>query len=116
MLKTRITELLGIQYPIISAPMARMSGGVLAAAVSSAGGMGTFGAAGRDVSSTGPEYVREQIRHIRSQKDKPFGAGFITHRIPTVPENFEVVLEEGVPVVLFSFARSGQVFEDRAAR
>lgn len=103
MLKTRLTELLGIRYPIISAPMARMSGGRLAAAVSSAGGLGTFGAVSGAV-ATGPDYIREQVRYIRSQTDKPFGVGFMTHRIPSSPQNFEAVLEERVPVVLFSFA------------
>ncbi|HEY5869023.1 MAG TPA: nitronate monooxygenase [Candidatus Tectomicrobia bacterium] len=103
MLKTRITELFGIRYPIISAPMVGYSGGSLAAAVSSAGGLGTFGAASSTI-SVGPDYVREQIRHIRSQTDQPFGVGFITHYIPVSPQNFEVVLEEAVPVVLFSFA------------
>lgn len=103
MLKTRLTELLGIRYPIISAPMARTSGGRLAAAVSSAGGLGTFGGVSTAV-PIGPDYIREQIRHIRSQTDRPFGVGFMTHRIPLYPQNFETVLEERVPVILFSFA------------
>ena len=54
MLKTRITERLGIHYPIISAPMAHMSGGRLAAAVSSAGGLGTFGCVNAS-GTTGPD-------------------------------------------------------------
>ena len=103
MLKTRITELFGIRYPIISAPMVRYSGGSLAAAVSSAGGLGTFGAASPN-NPVAPDYVRAQIRHIRAQTDQPFGVGFITHGIPVSPQSFEVVLEEEVPVVLFSFA------------
>ena len=103
MLMTRITRLLGLRYPIISAPMARHSGGSLAAAVASAGGLGTFGAVS-PATPIGPDYVREQIRAIRSQTDLPFGVGFITHCIPAAPENFEVVLEERVPVILFSFA------------
>ncbi len=74
MLKTRFTQLLGIQYPIISAPMARMSGGTLAAAVSSAGGLGTFGGVS-GFGGIGPEYIREQIQHIRSR----------THRIFDLP-------------------------------
>jgi nitronate monooxygenase len=102
MLKTRITELLGIRYPIISAPMARMSGGRLAAAVSSAGGLGTFGGV-TSATATGPDYIREQISYIRSQTDRPFGVGFITHFIPLSPQNFDTVLEENVPVILFSF-------------
>ena len=103
MLKTRITELLGIERPVISAPMVKMSGGRLAAAVSLAGGLGTFGCANA-LKNTDPEYIREQISYIRSQTDRPFGAGFQTHHIAATPENFETVLEEGVPVLLFSFA------------
>ena len=103
MLNTRITELLGIDRPIISAPMVKMSGGRLAAAVSSAGGLGTFGCVNA-ANTTGPEYIREQIGFIRSQTDKPFGAGFITQHIAAAPQNFEAVLEEEVPVILFSFA------------
>jgi nitronate monooxygenase len=71
--------------------------------VSSAGGLGTFGGVTPAV-PTGPDYIREQVRYIRSQTDRPFGVGFITHRIPLFPENFEAVLEEEVPVILFSFA------------
>jgi nitronate monooxygenase len=103
MLQTRLTALLGIRYPIISAPMARMSGGHLAAAVSTAGGLGTFGGV-TTATPTGPDYIREQIRYIRSQTDQPFGVGFITQFLPLAPQNFETVLEEKVPVVLFSFA------------
>jgi len=103
MLKTRITDLLGLRYPIISAPMVRHSGGSLAAAVSAAGGLGTFGAVSPG-NPVAPDYVRAQIRHIRSQTDQPFGVGFITHALSVSPQNFEAVLEEAVPVVLFSFA------------
>ena len=103
MLKTRITDLLGIDYPIISAPMIRSSGGRLAAAVSTAGGLGTFGCVNA-AKTTGPDYIREQIVHIRSQTDKPFGAGFLTQHIAASPQNFDTVLEEEVPVILLSFA------------
>ena len=95
--------MLGLRYPIISAPMARMSGGRLAATVSAAGGLGTFGGFSPAI-PTGPEYVREQIATIRARTDRPFGVGFITQWLSRAPENFEVVLEERVPVVLFSFA------------
>ena len=86
MLKTRVTKLLDIGYPIISAPMQRMSGGRLAAAVSSAGGLGTFGCVNAS-GTIGPDYIREQIDRIRSQTDKPFGAGFLTQHIARAPQN-----------------------------
>ncbi len=103
MLRTRITELLGVQYPIASSPMTNHSGGRLAAAVSQAGGLGTFGAIHPD----GSDWVREQINYIRSQTEKPFGIGFITHFIPDALPSFEVALDERVPVIAFSFADPG---------
>ncbi len=102
MLKTRITELLRIDRPIISAPMVKMSGGRLAAAVSSAGGLGTFGCV-NPANTVEAEYIREQIEYVRSKTDKPFGAGFQNLRIAAAPRNFDIVLEEDVPVILFSF-------------
>ena len=98
MLKTRFTELLGIRYPIISAPMQRMSGCRILR-----GRPGNLWLR-RAPGAISPDYVREQIGYIRSQTDKPFGAGFITMRIDNSLENFETVLEQQVPVILFSFA------------
>ena len=100
MLRTKITDLFGVSYPIMSSPMTNHSGGRLAAAVSHAGGLGSFGGIHPD----GPDFVREQVRYIRSQTDQPFGIGFITHFIPDSSQNFEVALDEGVPVIAFSFA------------
>ena len=100
MLQTRITELFGVSYPVMSAPMTNHSGGRLAAAVSKAGGLGSFGGIHPD----GPDFVREQVRYIRSQTDHPFGIGFITHLIPDWSQNFEAALDEGAPVIAFSFA------------
>lgn len=99
MLRTKITELFGVTYPVMSAPMTNHSGGQLAAAVSKAGGLGSFGGIHPD----GASYVREQVNHIRAQTDNPFCVGFITHLIPEVPQNFDAALEEKAPVVFFSF-------------
>ena len=99
MLRTKITELFDVSYPIMSAPMSNHSGGRLAAAVSQAGGLGSFGG----IHSAGPDYIREQVRYIRSQTDKAFGVGFITHLIPDWSQNFEAALDERVPVIAFSF-------------
>ena len=100
MLQTRFTDLLGLDYPIMSAPMSNHSGGTLAAAVSLAGGLGTFGGS----NSFGPDWFREQIRYVRSKTDRPFGVGFITQLIEPSPQNFEIALAERPPVVIFSFA------------
>lgn len=99
-LKTRITELFGIQWPILSAPMVRQSGSTLAAAVSEAGGLGQFSGS----NPAGSEWVREQIRRTRTLTSKPFGVGFLTHWLPQQSDQFAVVMEEKVPVMSFSFA------------
>lgn len=67
-MKTRITELLGIQHPIIQGGMAWVAEYHLAAAVSNAGGLGIIGAA-----SAPPEVVREQIQEAKKLTDQPFG-------------------------------------------
>jgi len=67
-METRITKLLGIQYPIFQGGMAWVADAHLAAAVSAAGGFGILG------SATAPaETVREMIRQVKEQTDKPFG-------------------------------------------
>ena len=99
MLKTRLTEKYRLRYPIMGAPMANHSSASLAAAVTKAGGLGGFGG----ISANGPDWVREQIRGVRSQTDGPFCVGFITAFIPGFEANFEVALEERVPLVMLSF-------------
>ena len=84
MLHTRITELLGLSYPIMSSPMTGSTSGQLAAAVSLAGGLGSFGG----INPGGPEWVHEHVRCVRSQTNRPFGVGFITHYIPLFLQNF----------------------------
>ena len=100
MLKTRITEMFGVEYPIMSAPMTMHSGGRLAAAVSKAGGIGSFGGIHMN---QGPDWLRGEIDHIRSQTDRPFGVGFITDFIPMFQGLFDATLEAKPPVVALSF-------------
>ena len=71
-MKTEITKLLGIEYPIIQGGMAWVAEYHLAAAVSEAGGLGLIGAA-----SAPPEWVREQIREVKKLTDKPFGVNIM---------------------------------------
>ena len=99
MLQTRFTDLLGLSLPIMSAPMSNHSGGTLAAAVSEVGGLGTFGGS----NGWSADWLREQIRHVRSVTDRPFGVGFITQLIERDPAGFETALDEGAPVMVFSF-------------
>jgi len=100
MIRTRFTNLLGLDYPVMSAPMSNHSGGQLAAAVSLAGGLGAFGG----TNDFGPEWLRQQIADVRSQTGRPFGVGFITQLIEYNTTNIEIALEERVPVFIFSFA------------
>lgn len=92
-MKTEITELLGIRYPILQGGMAWVAEYHLAAAVSNAGGFGIIGAA-----SAPPEVVREQIRKVKELTDKPFGVNVMLMN-PNAPEVAKVVVEEGVKAV-----------------
>jgi nitronate monooxygenase len=103
MLHTRFTEMFGLDYPVMSAPMALHSGARLAAAVSNAGGLGSFGGINR----VGPEWVRDEIRATREQTDRRFGVGYITHLLPVLGPMFDVAIEERVPVIALSFADPG---------
>lgn len=92
-MKTKITELLGIQYPIIQGGMAWVAEYNLAAAVSNAGGLGLIGAA-----SAPAEVVREQICKARELTDKPFGVNVMLMN-PNADEVAQVIVEEGIKVV-----------------
>ena len=92
-MKTEVTELLGIEYPIIQGGMAWVAEYHLAAGVSNAGGLGLIGAA-----SAPAEWVREQIREAKELTDKPFGVNIMLMS-PYADEVAKVVAEEGVKVV-----------------
>ena len=92
-MKTEITELLGIEYPIIQGGMAWAAEHHLAAAVSNAGGLGLIGAA-----SAPAEWVREQVREAKKLTDKPFGVNIMLMS-PYADEVAQVIVEEGVQVV-----------------
>jgi len=92
-MKTKVTELLGTQYPIIQGGMAWVAEYHLAAAVSNAGGLGIIGAA-----SAPAEIVREQIQKVKELTDKPFGVNVMLMN-PNADEVAKVIVEEGVKVV-----------------
>ncbi|MCI8664376.1 MAG: enoyl-[acyl-carrier-protein] reductase FabK [Hungatella sp.] len=92
-MKTRITELLGIQYPVIQGGMAWVAEHHLAAAVSAAGGLGLIGGA-----NAPGEVVREEIRKARELTDKPFGVNVMLMS-PHADDVAKVVVEEGIKVV-----------------
>ncbi len=92
-MNTRITELLGIEYPIIQGGMAWVAEAHLAAAVSNAGGLGLLGGA-----SAPAEVIRDMIRQTREMTDKPFGVNVMLMS-PYAKEVAQVVVEEKVQVV-----------------
>ncbi len=92
-MQTRITERLGIRYPILQGGMAWVAEYHLAAAVSEAGGLGIIGAANAPA-----EWVREQIRETKKRTDKPFGVNVMLMS-PYADQVAEVIAEEGVAVV-----------------
>lgn len=92
-MKTEITELLEITYPIIQGGMAWAAEYHLAAAVSNAGGLGVIGAA-----SAPAEWVREQIREAKKLTKKPFGVNIMLMS-PYADDVAKVIAEEGVKVV-----------------
>ncbi len=113
MTSNRICDLLGIQYPIIQAPMNWVSGAALTAAVSAAGGMGTLGPnAGADkiepdVEKTG-EGMREQIKRVRNITDKPFAVNVVVgfgEDTKYSEKIVDVLIEEKVPAAIVSVGR-----------
>ena len=95
----------GLEHPIMSAPMAMHSGGTLAAAVSGAGGMGSFGAIHE---TEGPDWVRAQAALVRAQTDRPFAIGFITPFLPAFAGHFQAALDARPDAIALSFADPGE--------
>ncbi|TJX65202.1 enoyl-[acyl-carrier-protein] reductase FabK [Soehngenia saccharolytica] len=105
MIKTRVTELLGIEYPIIQGGMAWVATHELAAAVSEAGGLGIIAAG-----NAPKEVVRDEIRAVKKMTNKPFGVNIMLLS-PFVDEVVDTVLEEGVPVVTTGAGNPGKYLE-----
>lgn len=104
-MKTAITELLGIQYPIFQGGMAWVAENSLASAVSDAGGLGIIAAGNAPA-----DYVREQIRLTREKTDKPFGVNIMLLS-PFAAEVAQVVTEEKVAVVTTGAGNPGTYME-----
>ena len=101
-MKTRITEILGMEYPIIQGGMAWVAEYHLAAAVSEAGGLGIIGAGGAPA-----EFVREQIRKVKEITEKPFGVNLMLMN-PEADAIARVIVEEGVKVVTTGAGNPGK--------
>ncbi len=92
-METRVTRLLGIEYPIIQGGMAWVAEHRLASAVSEAGGLGLIGAGGAPAA-----FVRDEIRKGKEKTAKPFGVNVMLMN-PEADEIARVIVEEGVKVV-----------------
>lgn len=101
-MKTKITELLGIEYPIIQGGMAWVAEYHLAAAVSEAGGLGIIGAGGAPAS-----FVKEQVQKVKENTDKPFGVNIMLMN-PEADQIAQVVVDEGVKVVTTGAGNPGK--------
>lgn len=94
--KSRIAEMLGIEYPIIQAPMGWIARSALASAVSNAGGLGII-----ETSSGELDIIKEEIRKMRELTDKPFGVN-IAQAFVRDPQIADFVVEQGVKFVTTS--------------
>lgn len=101
-MQTRITELLGIEYPVIQGGMAWVAEHHLAAAVSEAGGLGLLGAANAPA-----EVVREEIKKTRELTKKPFGVNIMLMS-PYADEIAKIVVEEHVKIVTTGAGNPGK--------
>ena len=109
-MKTRVTEIFGIKYPIIQGGLAYLAYADLAAAVSNAGGLGQITAATLGT----PEKLREEIRKVRTLTNNPFGVNFAIARHDNGGKYqalLEVVIEEKVPAISITGANPQPVLE-----
>lgn len=104
-MKTRITDLLGIEYPILQGGMAWIAESTLASAVSNAGGLGIIAGGSAPI-----DYLRDQIRKTKSMTDKPFGVNIMLMS-PNAEELAKLVIEEKVPVVTTGAGNPGKYME-----
>ena len=104
-MKTRLTEMLGIQHPIVLPGMTYIAVPGLVAAVCNAGGLGILASG-----ALSPEECRAAIRQIRSLTDKPFGVG-CSLMLPGAAECARIALEEKVPVINVSMGKGEWVID-----
>ena len=95
-MNNRVTELFGIETPLIQAGMVWCSGWELASAVSNAGGLGIIGAG-----SMYPEILKEQIQKCKKATNKPFAVN-LPLLYPSIEAHVQIIIEEKVPVVFTS--------------
>ncbi|MGM9785667.1 MAG: nitronate monooxygenase [Candidatus Cryptobacteroides sp.] len=105
MIRSKICEMLGIQYPVFQGGMAWVADASLAAAVSNAGGLGLISSV-----NAGTEVVRNEIRKCRELTDKPFGVNIML-QAPNAGEIAQMVIEEGVKILTTGAGSPAQYME-----
>lgn len=108
-MKTRITEIFGIKYPIILSGMSWISVPKMVAAVSNAGGLGIL-----STGSLSADETRASIREIRKLTDKPFGAN-ASLMLPGAQENAHILIEEKVPIINFALGKGDWLVKEAHA-
>ncbi len=104
-LKTRICDIFGIEYPILQGAMAWVSFAPLVAAVSNAGGLGIIGG-----TIFMPEQMRAEIRKVRELTDKPFGVNIISLH-PMIKEILAVLIEEKIMVSTYGTGNPKKIID-----
>ena len=89
-LKTKLTELLKVEHPIMLAGMGGVSYAELCAAMCNAGGYGVLGMAG-----TGPDFIKDQMKRVRELTDKPFGVDLLAASPESLEESVDVIIKGG---------------------
>lgn len=102
MIKTRICELIGIEYPIFQGGMAWVATGELVAAVSEGGGLGIIGSG-----QASADWLRQEIRKVKANTKKPYGVNIMLMS-PFLEEVMEVIFEERVPVITTGAGNPGK--------
>lgn len=102
-MRTRITDMLGIEHPLVCPGMTHVANADLVAATANAGGLGILA-----IGHLTPEETLAEIRKVRSLTDKPFAIGCALI-MPGATENLEVALQEQVPIVNFSLGAGADI-------
>jgi enoyl-[acyl-carrier protein] reductase II len=105
-LRTPLCETLGIQYPIFLAGMGGVAYADVCAAVSNAGGMGTLGMAAES-----PASIRDEMRRVRAQTDKPFGVDLLAALPDSMMRAIDVIIEEGARVFVAGLGVPGPIIK-----
>jgi NAD(P)H-dependent flavin oxidoreductase YrpB (nitropropane dioxygenase family) len=98
MIRTPLTDLLGIRYPIVQTPMGYVAGARLTAATSNAGGLGIIASATMSL-----EALRQAVKEVKERTDAPFGVN-LRSDAPDAAERVELIIDEGVRVASFALA------------